>query len=247
MFFQWITSNFLHGDEQTSIANESEESIETHRSITRQNQYTSIKDHHSVLHYLFFLIEATITSGSVILITLDTSSPKFRRLGGDAANYYYSTVRISVDQAGSHTFTSTSDIATNGFIYIDSFNPENASANIFAQDYGSSNSGQYAISVSLQTTNQGSRRVCPNWVISHLLQTRARGIIFHDRMHRERVASVYGKAILFSENFEMLFDYGNRIMHTALAHVGLTNISHFCHHLSIFSPISSFLIFLISF
>lgn len=105
------------------------------------------------------ILEATITAGNIITITLTSSSPKFRRKGASSTSYYYSVTLISISKPGLYVFTSTSSIATHGFIYLDNFDPENSSANILGEDYGTTNNGQFNISVFLQQTTQVSRGV----------------------------------------------------------------------------------------
>lgn len=105
------------------------------------------------------MIAGTLTPGSTITIILNTSSPKFRRIGGSSANYYYSVVLISISRSGLYTFTSSSNIATHGLVYMNSFDPENPNSNLLTQDNDSDNNGRYRISVFLQSSSRTSKHV----------------------------------------------------------------------------------------
>lgn len=118
------------------------------------------------MHISLFAIATTITAGSIISIVLDASSPKFRRIGGSSANYYYHVIPIAVAQSGMYTFTSGSNISTIGFVYTNSFDRENPESNLLAADYGSDGGGQYKISTFLQVTGQVSRKVSAVLIVS---------------------------------------------------------------------------------
>lgn len=106
-----------------------------------------------------FILEATVTAGSVISIELTRLSPKFRRIGGSSADYYHSVALITINEAGTYTFASSSTIPTVGFVYTSNFDPENPSANLIAQDNNDGQNRQYKISVSLQATSPRTKRV----------------------------------------------------------------------------------------
>ena len=96
--------------------------------------------------------------GLKLRIQLTINSPKFRRVNGGGKDYYYGAVSLVITVAGRYNLTGNGDVGICGFLHINSFDPENPSANLIGQHCGGS-SRQFIISITLQATTQVSKRL----------------------------------------------------------------------------------------
>ena len=108
---------------------------------------------------LSFTIAAIIISSYTFSITLTLLSSKYRRINGATTEYYYMANPIIISKSGNHTFTTESNIATCGFLHRNSFDPENPSSNLVAQDCINGEKRQYTFSVVLEASTTVSKRV----------------------------------------------------------------------------------------
>jgi hypothetical protein len=90
---------------------------------------------------------------SVILLTkqveLTTDSQMYSRVC-DLRNFYYETFEVKVPEIRYYTILSSSDIDTYGYIYENTFNPLNPTANLLASDdNGGGSGGQFRFEIPL--------------------------------------------------------------------------------------------------
>jgi hypothetical protein len=78
-------------------------------------------------------------------------SSKFGIINTLISNYYYAAFEIRVAVASNYSFSTESNINTYGYIYTNTFHPDNPSLNLLREDGNSSRSGQFKLTVFLQT------------------------------------------------------------------------------------------------
>jgi hypothetical protein len=70
--------------------------------------------------------------------------------GTSISNYYYAAFEINVVMSSNYSFSSESDIDTHGYIYNNTFHPDNPSLNLLKEDDNSGGNKQFKLTVFLQ-------------------------------------------------------------------------------------------------
>ncbi len=79
------------------------------------------------------------------------SSSTFGIINTSISNYHYAAFEINVVVASNYSFSSESNIDTYGYIYNDTFHPDNPSLNLLKEDDNSGGNGQFKLTVFLQS------------------------------------------------------------------------------------------------
>jgi hypothetical protein len=82
---------------------------------------------------LIFLATIPLFS-SVYSGSLTVNSSNFTRFPESTGNYYYQSIKLTINTNGNYTFTSNSTIVLYGFLYADAFDPSSPSSNLV--DFG---------------------------------------------------------------------------------------------------------------
>ena len=77
-------------------------------------------------------------------------SSKFGIINTSISNYHYAAFEINVVVASNYSFSTESNINTYGYIYNDTFHPDNPSLNLLKEDDNSGGNGQFKLTVFLQ-------------------------------------------------------------------------------------------------
>ena len=95
---------------------------------------------------------------------LTTNSPTYRRPGGESTNYHYLVQRLTVSISGQYFVDGSSSFAVCVYLYVESFDSSNPTANLVAQGQSNLN-GRLRLSFYFQGFSGLSKRVCISFIL----------------------------------------------------------------------------------
>lgn len=104
--------------------------------------------------FVFYRIGTSPSIRSTYYSELTDHSQMYRRPNEAVSEYYYAAIEVRVTTAGDYSITSTSNVDTYGLIYSNNFDPTNPEQNLLAQNDDGDGSGQFKLTVSLQSWNR---------------------------------------------------------------------------------------------
>lgn len=111
-------------------------------------------------YFSFILNIGTTTLPSIIVSnTLTSNSLKYQRIGGTSSNYFYTATQLIISVSDAYIFTSSSTFAMYCFLYSNSFDPRNPSANLIAQGHNTAGNEMLQFTISLSAGGK-RKRVC---------------------------------------------------------------------------------------
>lgn len=105
-----------------------------------------------MFEFIYFRLKFCLVS-SRYSNALTVNSPTFSLINS-SARFYYQAILIRTSINGNYTIQSNSTLDSYGFLYLNSFNPNNMIANILNSDDDSAGGGQFLISYRLQANSR---------------------------------------------------------------------------------------------
>ena len=105
-----------------------------------------------IVFVVHFLDTSSVVQPAYSSVLTENSPMYFREC--KLSKYYYQSIQVNVDESGSYSISSGSDIDTYGYIYKDKFNPYNPSENLISSDGHGCSFGKFKLTIDLQVTTK---------------------------------------------------------------------------------------------
>ncbi len=113
---------------------------------SKSRQYLSLTKLQWWILFFYWIVTSSSIQSKFKLTWINNSS-KFSIVNTSTSTYYYAAFEINVVVASNYTFTTESYISTNGYIYNNTFNPDDLSLHVLVVNGNSSANGQFKLIV----------------------------------------------------------------------------------------------------